>query len=217
MAEQTKTKIHTVYKLASGDRVPSVTTILGILNKPALLDWAWNCGKEGLDYKAVRDDAAGVGSLAHYFIMCELRGIKPDTSEYSSQDVDRAENCLIKYWGWGKEHPIKPVLIEQPLISEKYGFGGTIDCLATLGEDTILIDYKTGKALYPEMFYQLAGYRQLLEENGHTVNGARILRIGREEQGDFEERIVSNLDKEWEVFTHCLGIYNLQKQIRKEK
>lgn len=52
-----KTKIHTVYKLEDGTRVPSVTTILGILNKPALVEWAYQCGCQGLDYKAVRDQA----------------------------------------------------------------------------------------------------------------------------------------------------------------
>ncbi len=76
-----KTKIHTVYKTKDGQRVPSVTTILGILNKPALLDWAWRCGCDGINYKAIRDNAADIGTLAHYMIMTYLRGEKPDTSE----------------------------------------------------------------------------------------------------------------------------------------
>ncbi len=47
----TKTKIHTVYKAKAGERVPYVTTILGILNKPALIEWAWKLGTEGTFYK----------------------------------------------------------------------------------------------------------------------------------------------------------------------
>src|SRR5438093_1588565 len=39
------TASHTVYKNAAGKRVPGVTTILGILNKPALLKWAWEQGR----------------------------------------------------------------------------------------------------------------------------------------------------------------------------
>ena len=31
---------HTVYKTADGIRVPGVTTVLGVLNKPALIKWA---------------------------------------------------------------------------------------------------------------------------------------------------------------------------------
>jgi genome maintenance exonuclease 1 len=207
-----KTKIHTVYKLADGTRVPSVTTILGVLNKPALLQWAWQCGVDGLDYKAVRDDAANVGTLAHYLILCHLKGETPDTSEYSPQDIERAENCLIKYWDWEKEHDIKPILVEEPLVS--YEFGGTIDCLAEINGELVLIDFKTSKALYQEMFYQLAAYRQLLREAGYNVINARILRIGREDTGDFEERIASDLDTAWQVFEHCLQIYQLSKKVR---
>ncbi|HEY4711433.1 MAG TPA: PD-(D/E)XK nuclease family protein, partial [Dehalococcoidia bacterium] len=186
--------------------------------KPALLEWAWQCGVKGLDYKAVRDDAASVGTLAHFLIMCHLRDEKPDTSEYSAQDIDRAENCLIKYWDWEKDNPIKPILVEAPLVSEVYGFGGTIDCLAEDSHnDLVLIDHKTGKAIYPEMFYQLAAYAQLLREQEPkwVIKSARILRIGRDENEGFEEQVVYNWGKAFELFKHCLAVYKLQGEIRR--
>ena len=210
-----KTKVHTVYKTQDGERVPSVTTILGILNKPALIHWAWECGTRGEDYRKVRDDAASVGTLAHYLILCHLKGIEPDLSEYSPDDVTRAETCLIKYLDWEKEHPIEPVLVEAPLVSEKHNYGGTIDCLARLNGDLILIDHKTGKAIYSDMFYQLAAYQELLKENGYEVANARILRIGRDNLEGFEERVATNLDREFSLFHHCLEIYQLQKELRK--
>jgi len=211
-----KTRTHTVYKLADGTKVPSVTTVLGILSKPALIHWAWELGTQGLDYRAVRHQAADVGTLAHYLIMCYLKGEEPDTSEYSQKDIDQAENCLIKYWDWLKGHDIEPILVEEPLVSEQYRYGGTIDCLARCNRELWLIDHKTGPAIYPEMFYQLAAYKQLLQETGYEVNDCRILRIGRDEIGDFEERIAPNLDTAWEIFLRCLDIYTLQKKMRKE-
>ena len=36
---------HTIYKTLEGEIVPSVTTVLKILNKSALLDWAWRLGR----------------------------------------------------------------------------------------------------------------------------------------------------------------------------
>jgi len=215
--QQKKTKIHTVYKLSGGDRVPSVTTILGILNKPALMDWAWKCGCDGLDYKAVRDDAGGVGTLAHYLIMCHLQQTKPDTSEYSEQDIDRAETCLIKFWDWEKGHKLEPILVESPLISEEHQFGGTIDFFGMVDGQPTLVDFKTGKAIYPEFFYQLAAYEQLLAEAGYLIEVTRILRIGRNEDEGFEERSVGKLDKQWELFLACKKIYELQKIIRRDK
>lgn len=219
MAEKVnnKNKIHTVYKLANGDRVPSVTTVLGILNKPALLDWAWQMGTQGLDYKAVRDEAGGIGTLAHYMILCHLRRETPNTSEYSQQNIDKAENCLIKFWDWEKAHDIEPIMLETPLVSEEYQFGGTIDFYGKVDKQPTLLDFKTGKAIYPEFFYQLAAYEQLLAEAGHLIEITRILRIGRNEDEGFEERTVGKLDNQRQIFLNCLSIYNLTKEIRRAK
>ena len=210
-----KVKVHTIYKLADGTRVPSVTTVLGILAKPALLDWAWKMGQQGLDYKAVRDSAGDIGTLAHYLIMCHLKGEKPDTSEYSPQALNQAETCLLKYWDWEKGHQISPLLIEVPLVSEYYGFGGTIDFYGQVDGVFTLLDFKTGKAIYSEQFIQLAAYRELLAEANHPIDTTRILRIGKSEEEGFEERMAGDLGKHFDLFKHCLGIYNLQKELRK--
>jgi len=221
MAEEikksTKTKVHTIYKLKDGGRIPSVTTVIGILGKPALLDWAWQMGTQGLDYKAVRDNAGDIGTLAHLMIICDLKGEKPDTSEYSAQDIEKAETCLLKYWEWAKCHRVEPLMLETPLISELYQFGGTIDFFGKVDGQPALLDFKTGKGIYDEFFYQLAAYEQLLIEAGQLIEVTRILRIGRNEDEGFEERSVGNLDKQWQVFLSCLKIYNLQKEIKKEK
>jgi len=74
-----------------------------------------------------------------------------------------------------------------------------------------LLDFKTGKGIWPEYFYQLAAYRQLAKEQGHKIEHARILRIGREENEGFEERLATRFDNEFKLFTHCLSIYNLLK------
>jgi hypothetical protein len=210
-----KTKVHTVYKLADGKRVPSVTTVLGILNKPALLDWAHQCGLNGLDYKAVRDRAGDVGTLAHYMILCYLRQEAPDYSEYSNQAIEQALTCFAKFLEWERHHEIKPILIETPLVSEQYRFGGTIDFYGEIDGQPTLLDFKTSKAIYPDMFYQLAAYAHLLHENNHLAGAAKILRIGKSEDEGFEERSAGKLDKQWEIFLACQKIYELQKEIRK--
>jgi len=115
------------------------------------------------------------------------------------------------------ESQIEPVMLETPLVSEQYGFGGTIDFFGNVDDQPTLLDFKTGKAIYPEFFYQLAAYEQLLAEAKQLIEVSKILRIGRTEDEGFEERTVGKLDKQWEIFLHCLSIYNLQKEARKEK
>lgn len=205
-----KVQAHIQYQLADGTPIPGVTTVLNILAKPALIQWAWELGRQNLDWREVRDSAGDIGTLAHFLIMCHLKGETPDTSEYSPADIEKATNCLNKFKNWLKEHPISPVMIETPLVSEKYKFGGTLDLFAEYNGEFVLVDFKTGKAIYPEMLYQVAAYQKLLEEQGWPVASARILRIGRDEDEGFEEVIRSNLDKEWQIFLRCLEIFKLR-------
>ena len=66
------TKAHQQYRLKDGTIVPGVTTPLGILAKPGLVPWAWNLGREGLDYRKVSEKGMDIGSLAHMMIECDL-------------------------------------------------------------------------------------------------------------------------------------------------
>lgn len=210
-----KSKAHIVYKLPDGTKVPGVTTVLGILNKPALVIWANRLGLQGIDSSKYRDEMADIGTLAHKMIVDYFKGETTDTSDYSKSQIELAENCLLSFWEWEKNHKIEVIMAEAPLISTEYGYGGTIDCFCKLNGQPTLLDFKTGKAIYPEMFYQLAAYEQLLTEAGQLIEVTRILRIGRDEDEGFEERTVGKLDKQFKIFTHCLSIYNLRKEERK--
>lgn len=213
-AEFKKVRAHTRYRV-DDVIVPGVTTILGVLNKPALIPWANKMGLQGIDTNKFVNAAARVGTLAHEMAECDLGGPEPDFDAYSPHEKDRAENALLSFYEWRKHHKIEPLLIEERLVSKQFRFGGTIDCYGIIDGDLGLVDLKTGKAIYPEMFHQLAAYCQLLEENGKDVKSVRILRIGREEGEGFEERVVTRnqLVPHWEIFTHCLKIYTLQKTI----
>ena len=213
--EVKKAKAHTIYKV-NGKRVPGVTTVLSVLNKPALVKWANNLGLQGIDSSKYRDEMAEIGTLAHLMILNYFKGIETDTSDYSKTQIDLAENCLLSFWEWEKQHKIDVIMAEGQLVS-KMGFGGTIDLYCLLDETPTLVDFKTGKAIYPEMFYQLAAYKHLLDEAYCVPNSSlncRILRIGRSEDEGFEERVVTDTSKQWEIFQHCLAIYNLKKEVK---
>ena len=107
------------------------------------------------------------------------------------------------------------MLVEQPFVSDRFRFGGTIDCLAKIDGQLVLLDFKTSKGIFPEMLIQLAAYNQLLAEAGHITHHAMILRIGRDADEGFEERHVTALAQQWELFTHCLAIYRLQNEIKR--
>mgnify|MGYP001615837875 CR=1 FL=1 len=210
-------QIHTVYKNKAGKRICSVTTYLAILAKPAIIHWAWEQGVAGLDYRKVRDQAGDTGTLVHYLIMCQLRGEEPALADYSHNEVAATYASMSKFNQWVNGKVIEPFLLETPLVSEAYQFGGTPDFYGKVDDVLTLADFKTSGAVYAENFYQLAAYKKLLEEYGHRVDSSLIIRVGKTEGEGFEERAVGNLEKHWELFLLCQQIYNLQAEMRKTK
>ena len=209
-----KYKAHTRYKNKVGDYVPGTTTVTGILNKPALVRWANNLGLHGVDVSKYVDDMASIGTLAHYMVECYCKKVKPELGDYTPNQIDLAENAVLKFYSWEKENKFEVIEVEMKLISEQHQFGGQCDIYCMLNGKKTLIDLKTSKACYPEHYTQVSAYKQLLAENGHEVDDVRILRIGRDESEGFEDKKVPLLDIHWKRFLHCLEIYKLNKQLR---
>ena len=202
------TKVHTVYKKKDGTRVCGVTTILGMLAKPALIHWAWNLGCKGEDYRKIRDKAASIGTIAHYLIECHLKGVDPELDDYSKSDIDKAETALLAFLDFEKNHNFKPIATELALVSEKYGYGGSIDCYGELDGKKCLIDFKTSNGIWPEMRCQVAAYAELLKENGYEVEECHLLRVDKE-SGEFHHHPMKDLSLEWRIFKGLCEIYPL--------
>jgi hypothetical protein len=92
-----RAKAHTIYKLANGKRVPGVTTVLGVINKPALVKWANGLGLQGIDSTTYVDETARIGTLAHAMIQEYLGGPKWDRQAFTPEQVDQAENAVLSF------------------------------------------------------------------------------------------------------------------------
>ena len=214
-----KHKAHIIYKTADGKRVPGVTTITGELgwSGRVLINWANRMGLQGIDTTKYVDDKADIGTLAHAMVTDYLQGKKTDTDDYSKNQIAAAENSALSFFEWVKGKKIKPMLIEQPLVSEAYLYGGKPDIFAKVDGVQGLIDIKTGSGIYPEMIIQVGGgYRQLLVENGYEVESIRILNIPRTGDESFVEKKISHKHciTAWMIFKNCLKIYQLKKELK---
>ena len=208
------TKAHQIYVLSSGEIVPSVTTVVSILAKPQLIEWAWKQGLAGQDIHKIKNSTSDAGTLAHQMILDFFKSKQTDTSEYSKDIIDLAENSFLSFLEWQKNKKIEPILIEASLVSEQYKYGGTLDFYGRIDGILTLADWKTGSGLYDSYVYQIAAYRNLLIENGYE-NPERVMlvRINRDENERFEELVKRNTDTEFEIFKRLAEIYHLQKQI----
>jgi len=210
-----KSKAHTRYKLPDGSPAVGVTTVTGQLgwNKQILVNWANKKGLEGINTSKYVDDKAEIGTLAHKIVTDSLLGNTTCTDDYSMNQIRSAQNSADSFFNWAKGKKIEPILIEEPLVSEHYGFGGTPDIFARVDGINELIDLKTGAGIFPEMVIQVIGYKKLVEEHGHTVNKVRILNIPRSVGESFKEQVIENYDIAWKIFLNCLSIYNLKKEL----
>ena len=211
-------KSHVKYRLKDGFCVPGVTTITGVMDKPALVKWANGLGLKGIDSTKYVDNLANVGSLAHDIIHCHLTKQECDTSMYSKDQIDLAETCVIKWHYWADSKEISVIGSEMPLVSEKHQFGGTCDLYAKVDGVNTLIDLKTCKGIYDEQFTQVAGYKLLLEEAGYTVDQCMIVRIGRnDDEGEQPEvKTITNIDLHIQRFLICRSLYAINARIRKD-
>jgi hypothetical protein len=210
-----KSTAHIRYRLADKTIVPGVTTILNLHAKPQLVPWANKLGLQGIDVGSYVDDKAAIGTLAHAMITDKLMGQATDTSDYSKNQIDLAENSALSFWSWEKEHHIEEVgFCERPLVSEVHRFGGTLDIYAKINGRFEIIDLKTGSGIYPEHCWQVATLKMLLDENGFPVDGTRIINIPRVESEAFLEKMVSDKENEtgWKIFLNLLSVYYLKKE-----
>jgi len=219
-------KPHQKYILQDGTEVPGGSTICKIGDDPAaLIHWAWNLGREGKDYRKERDKAADIGTIAHFLIECFLTQQVADLSDYSQADIDKALVCYNKFHDWWEEQDLQVVATEIQLVNEAYRYGGTIDLIAANKETGhhILIDFKTSKKISEAYWRQCAGYAALWNHNQpeaeyeamgepclcktNQIKSHAIVRIGKQDEGDFEVVWKEDLSNEWEVFQRQVDLY----------
>lgn len=169
----------------------SVTTILGALDKPALLYWAAEqtaelavavaaslqarIEEEGRAQvvKWLRDarfrppkgkrSATELGTAVHD--ACEqyaLTGTRPEVDDEVLPFLDRFDE-------WAQVWQPKYIAAEAAVYNRTFGYAGTLDAIAEVGGQTVLLDYKSSrKSLgsddkpsrpYPEAALQCAAYR----------------------------------------------------------
>lgn len=156
----------------TGERVPSITTISGMIDKSGfLVPWAAKLAAEYVGSnimtlvnipdpdaitetvkaaaKRERDKNRDLGSLAHNTIEALCRG--------QQIEVDpRVQHHVNSWLEWISAFQVKRfVLIEETVWSHQYHYAGTMDVIAEFGSgEHCLVDYKTGN-IYADAAMQL--------------------------------------------------------------
>lgn len=202
-----KAKAHQKYMTSDGRPCVGVTTVLGILNKPALVAWANRLGLQGIETTKYVDALARIGTLTHYLVECDCKGEDPKTDDYSPNEMAAAKVGFGKWLEWKSQHKFKLVASELQLASDAFQYGGTCDIVALVDGKLTVLDIKTSKGCFQEHRTQVVAYRELLLEHGYAIESCRIIRIGRDANEGFEDISVGAIDLHWTLFESCIKVY----------
>lgn len=205
-----------IYKDKDGKRVPSVTSILSrFKDSGGLLYWANQKGLDGKTLEEARAPEANAGTLAHDMVEGELnkRKVKmPDDKKI----VAKAKKAFDAYIKWQDMTALKVMHTEVSLVSDKYKVGGRLDAVGVVGNEQVLVDWKTG-GVYSDHILQLAAYKLIWEENypdQPLVGGAHLCSFNKD-TGDFSHKWFGDLEYEVETFILMREMYTRVKEVDK--
>ena len=211
-------KAHTIYKLEDGTRVPGVTTICGLLAKPALIQWANKMGLDGYDMNKYVDTTANIGTLGHRMIVDYLEngtyGHYED--EFNKTEISMAQNSCLSFFEWQASNGLVLEKAEEPLVSEMYRFGGTLDLYGYVKGTKALVDIKTGNGIWFEHEVQVAGgYTLLLDEHNYKYDKVIILNVPRSPDETFDVRVIerNRIESLQRFFKLLVELYYLKRSL----
>jgi PD-(D/E)XK nuclease superfamily len=202
------------YKNSDGKVVPSVTTILSrFKDSGGLLYWANKVGREGLTLDQAREPAATAGTMAHTLVEAHLRDEPEPPLSGDPSVIEKARAAYGSYLKWESMTSLEVRHAEVALVSDKYQFGGRMDAIGVVGNELVLIDWKTSNSVYVDYTLQLAAYQLLWEEaypDHPLVGGFHLCRFAKEE-GDFGHHHFPKLEREAITFLKMRELFDLVK------
>jgi CRISPR/Cas system-associated exonuclease Cas4 (RecB family) len=187
-----KYSAHSTYHNREKVEVPSVTTILKILNKPFLSKWANIMGFQRRNIDEILEKSSRIGTMVHKLVEAYLleRYFIYIPCPYTPREL--AMCYLDSFMRWrGTHEEVKPIFMERQLSSEK--FGGTVDFYGMVDGKKTILDFKTSKRVYSSMFLQLAAYCIMVEEQGLEVEQLAIIII---HENKYKERFIQREELE---------------------
>ena len=217
-----------------GKPMTGVTTILSVIAKPALIQWAANEAVKyieehskhpvGKDYQVSvvtleeaktahrrkKEDAGIKGTDVHK----EIEGIikvfllTDGLPEYLANLSEQAKLFVM----WAKENKVKFLDSEKRVYNESLWYAGTADFTAEINGKRFVGDIKTGSSIYPEAFYQISAYRAAFESMGEkSFDGVVVVNVNK--KGELKVEYSYFYAEDFAAFQGALAIYRRQNKV----
>lgn len=216
---------------------PSVTTLLGVLDKPALVQWAANqavaiireqltpgdtldevmieklCEDARSNYRKTTKKAADIGTLVHARLQEYLEAGVVNTPVHTM-----AAQSFGAGIEWLQKHEAKAFIVEGRAYSRAHRFTATVDFVGEVDGNPAVLDFKTSKDLYENYYWQIALYAMARYEMDGEWREGWLLRIDKE-TGEFEAKRVPipDLQKYAAAAVHLIPIWEAQREFKEQR
>jgi len=223
----------------AGKPVISVTAATGVIDKSRpLIFWAVGLAKDFLmenlkvliadtkgdkiaavieeaskQHSIKKQKAADVGTQIHDWVEIFIKA--KSRKEWPEIPKDpQVYNGITAFLKWVDEYEVKFVSSEKIVYSKKYKYAGIMDAEAIIKKRLCVIDFKSSRAIYPEMRFQVAAYQAAAEEeNGKEYPGNKWLMRFDKETGEFEAHEFAEQDKDFKAFLAALELKRRLKDL----
>ena len=169
------------YLSPKGAKLPSMTTVLKLVNEQSIMEWRKRVGEEKAN--AIATKASRRGTAVHY--MCEdyLNNLENYTEKKMPVDIE----FFNKMKPMLDKHVNNIHAQEVPLYSEFLQMAGRVDCIAEWDGKLSIIDFKTSRKLKKKewissYFMQCAGYAIMFEEITGTPITQLVIFVGVDDE-----------------------------------
>lgn len=233
MENYTFDKVRHIHTL-DGKPLQGITTILGVINKPALIQWSANMAVDYIEqnfptveqimkgeiklsdifkearvaHRKKKESAGDIGTSIHEAVE---KYIKEGLKESSDELVQK---CLNNFIQFSEENNVKFLESEKNLYSREYWLGGIVDFVCEIEGEVWIGDIKTSSGIYPENFLQMAGYQIMLEEMGLYKNIKGHIVVNLRKDGNMEVKKNCEVGSHKKAFLSALELYRCLNDIK---
>lgn len=225
--------VHTL----DGKALYGTTTILGVIAKPILIQWAANVAVESIKAdiydrsvmppRMILDDIFAKAKVAHRKKKEEAGTKGTDVHEecelYIKHCIERggeafkpeipSEKQLQNFIDWAVEKKVKFLASEKNIYSERMWVGGIADIICEIDGKRYVGDIKTSSGIYPEHFIQASAYAAMLKEMEEKEFYGVII-INLKKDGSFDVKENYDLEGNLKCFESALCIYKHLNEIK---
>jgi CRISPR/Cas system-associated exonuclease Cas4 (RecB family) len=223
--------IHTL----NGKPLMGVTTVLGVINKPMLIQWSANMAvdyikdnwfdkhvitegweevlKEARTAHRKKKEKAGDWGTAVHKAIEEWIKLKKEEPELDKTGM----KVFNQFRAWAEENSVKFLESEKHLWSKDLWIGGICDGILTFKDKKYIFDIKTGSAIYPTMWAQMGAYDLCLKAMEEHEDVAGYLIVNLKKDGTMDLAISHELDFNQQFFKNALALYKSNQEAEKMK